>query len=281
MTAPHQMPQAVNLHLTRACNYKCTFCYATFPDLRKSIPEREAMEILDELAACGVDKVTFVGGEPTLLEYLPRALRHAKDLDLTTCIVTNASRFNHQYFDAVAPHLDWLGVSIDSLSDGIEAEYGRGDGNHVQHAVWTLHEARQRGIQTKLNTVVGALNWQEDLHELWQATQPNRWKAFRLLLIEGQNDASRSLAISDGQWQDWKARHADLPVIAEDNEDMTSSYVMIDPDGQVFQNTTGTYQQGGRVTEIGFRAALERAGWNPGRFLDRGGLYDWRSDSAQ
>ncbi len=234
------------------------------------------MAILEDLAGSGVDKVTFVGGEPSLVSYLPRALRRAKELGLTTCVVTNASRFTVPYFDEIQRDLDWLGVSIDSMSEGVEVEYGRGDGRHIDHAIWTLQEAKARGIKTKLNTVVGRLNWQEDLRPLWQATTPDRWKAFRLLMIQGQNDGAQHLAITNEEWSHWKRLHADLPVIVEDNDDMTESYVMIDPDGQVFQNSDGTYKQGGRVIDVGFAKALETAGWDSAKFRNRGGEYEWR-----
>jgi hypothetical protein len=65
--------------------------------------------------------------------------------------------------------------------------------------------------------------------------------------------------------------------VAEDNEDMTDSSVMIDPDCQVFQNTDGVYHQGDRVCEAGFMEALRRAGWNQLKFMERGGQYDWKA----
>src|SRR5688500_4163803 len=85
------VPPTVNLFLTSICNYRCRFCFATFPNLRTTMPETEALAIVDELARAGVRRVTFVGGEPTLLAYLPALLAHSKEAGLATCLVTNAS----------------------------------------------------------------------------------------------------------------------------------------------------------------------------------------------
>ena len=274
-------PPSVNLFVTRLCNYECRFCFATFPDLRSSMPRDEALAILRQLAQHGVEKVTFVGGEPTLLPWLPDAVRHASELGMVTCIVSNASRLSDDLLQELAGHLDWLAVSIDASSDDVEAKLGRGRGQHVAKAVQALQRAKALGIRTKLNTVVTALNWQDDLSPVLEAIRPDRWKAFQMLPVRGQNDGAADLLITPEQFEAYKARHAAYMPVAEDNDDMTDSYVMIDPEGRIFQNTGGTHVYGPKVLEVGFDAALATVGWDAAKFLVRGGLYEWSRRTPQ
>ncbi len=64
---------------------------------------------------------------------------------------------------------------------------------------------------------------------------PERWKAFQVLPISGQNDGRvDDLLISQDEFMGWVARHqkaADLlnvPLVAETNEQMLSTYAMLD-----------------------------------------------------
>ncbi|WP_282071372.1 hypothetical protein [Polaribacter atrinae] len=45
-----------------------------------------------KIAAAGFEKITFAGGEPMLCPWLPKLIKTAKELGLTTMIVTNGSQ---------------------------------------------------------------------------------------------------------------------------------------------------------------------------------------------
>ncbi|MHB1260279.1 MAG: viperin family antiviral radical SAM protein [Thermoplasmatota archaeon] len=264
------------MFLTSLCNYQCRFCFATFPELRVTMPETEARQILDEFASAGVRRVTFVGGEPTLLPYLPALLAYAKNIGLATCLVTNASRLDETYLGAIAPTLDILTVSIDSFNDGTEAQLGRGDGAHVRQAIWALREGRRLGVFTKLNSVITRLNVGEDFAPLLVAANPHRWKPLQMLIIKGENDGEGALGITTEEFHAFAARHARFLPIAEDNDTMTESYVMVDPEGRIFQNTGGIHVRGPHVLAAGFVEALNEVTWSAAKFKARGGDYSWQ-----
>jgi hypothetical protein len=77
---------AVNFHVWKYCNYKCKFCFATFKDVRGQMKEAEALEVVEALAP-HCEKITFVGGEPTLCPFLGALIDRAHQLGLTTCVV--------------------------------------------------------------------------------------------------------------------------------------------------------------------------------------------------
>lgn len=141
-------------------------------------------------------KLTFVGGEPLLHPALPALVTAAKAAGLTTCVVTNGSLLDEALLDTLCGSLDWLTLSVDTSSDELHARIGRGltrevaSGHcgHLARANALVQLAKERDIQLKLNTVVCRENVGDDMTEVALRWKPDRWKVFKVLPIEGQND---------------------------------------------------------------------------------------------
>lgn len=286
----HAVP-SVNYHLWEPCNMRCRFCFATFQDIPRSVlpkghlPEADSLALIERIAAAGFRKLNFAGGEPTLCKWLDRLIRHAKVCGLTTSLVTNGSRLSPEWLDRVAGTLDWLTLSVDTADPATSVQLGRAVrgqamevGDHAVRAAWV----RARGIRVRLNTVVTALTWQEDLAPLLQAVRPERWKVFQVLPVEGQNDGRvEDLLVTEAQYRAFVARHeaaaeaAGVALVAESNELMTGSYVMIDPAGRFFDNTAGAHTYSRPILEVGVAEALGDVRVLPERFAARDGLYAW------
>jgi radical S-adenosyl methionine domain-containing protein 2 len=183
------------------------------------------------------------------------------------------------------PFLDQIGVSCDSLDDQVNKEMGRGFGNHVAvteralRRVHQLNETRGLDVKVKLNTVVMRQNHFEDWSDFIVRNGVQRWKVFKVLKIEGENDKGfEDKAVSDVDFEAFVARHAHLEtrgvvVAAEDNDAMTLSYVMVTPDGRFYQNTAGRYTYSEPVLAVGVDEALRQTGFDYEKFVDRGGAY--------
>src|SRR5690606_36707286 len=158
----------------------------------------------------------------------------------------NGARLD-RLLDDHAGDIDWIGISVDSADERTQAELGRGRGGHVERS--RIHAARIQtlGIRLKLNTVVAALNWHEDMRTFVRELRPTRWKVFQVLAIDGQNDGDvERLLITRDQFQAFVERHAELATeglapVPEDNDAMTDSYAMIDPLGRFYGNHRGRY----------------------------------------
>ena len=256
----------VNWHVTEACNYRCRYCYSQW--------EREAHRldvIRDEAASLDlVDalwqyfraendgnplraqlqwsnlRLSLAGGEPMLFpRQIARVARHAKSRGMRVSMITNGSLLGRDagVLSDLAGSLDMLGLSIDSTSDSGNRAIGRADrkGNALSMAQLVALVADVRaahpGITLKVNTVVNALNVHDDLREVIEAIRPDRWKLLRVLPVLGDD-----LAVSDSDFASFVARHlcVGTRVSVEDNRDMLTSYLMVDPQGRFFQNGKGT-----------------------------------------
>jgi sulfatase maturation enzyme AslB (radical SAM superfamily) len=111
-----KMPPSVGWMFLQPCNFACHFCFARFEDLRGSYLSKDENMALCELLATHFDKLTFLGGEPTLSPYLPALLRIAKSRNRTTSIITNAFRLSEEYLSPLVGLLDWVLHSLHSLS---------------------------------------------------------------------------------------------------------------------------------------------------------------------
>ena len=280
------VPVTLNLHLTARCNYHCTFCWAPFLDVPGAIGRDDWLRLIYVVARNRtlsgeyfVDKITFAGGEPTLLPYLPDLVRAAKERGFTTCIVTNGTGVTDAFLERTGPWLDWLTLSLDSGDERTNTELGRGSGGHVENILRAADRIRRyAGIRVRLNTVVTAKNCDEDLAPLVRRIAPLRWKILQGTRIAGQNEgAGAVLDVTPAQFAAFVETHRDLGPVVETAGAILGSYLMVDPLGRVFSNSRGRHDYGAPVLVAGLEASALQAGWLPQRFEDRGGIWDWRA----
>ena len=287
------LPPAVNWHFWPWCNYGCTFCFATFEDIDRSnsLEKELGFKLLEEMAAEGVEKVTFVGGEPTLCPWLGEYLVKAKNHALTTCIVSNGTGLSEEFLDSWHEYIDWVGISIDASDDrlhyimgrGTKADLAEGRSRHLEGALSAWERCQKLGIRMKLNTVVCKANLDDNMTETVLQLMPERWKAFQVLPIDGQNDGRvEDLLISEDEFSEWVERHKGVSneginFIPETNELMTGSYVMIDSLGRFYSNIEGGHKYTRSILEIGIKDAWRENQFNEHHFIEREGIYDWRT----
>lgn len=80
----------VEIQLGHVCNNRCVFCVSgqlTGQGLARPLPVEPAIAAIEEAAARGARKVTFLGGEPTLQPGLLRAIGRAVDLGFTEIVL--------------------------------------------------------------------------------------------------------------------------------------------------------------------------------------------------
>ena len=287
------MIPSVNFHLWEPCNMRCKFCFATFQDVKKTIlpkghlSKEKAIEVVEQLAEIGFEKITFAGGEPTLCPWLPELIAIAKGHGLTTMIVTNGSRLSDSFLAQNVSCLDWIALSVDSIEHQTNLLSGRAiTGKQVlseQEYHLIANKVKSFGYGLKINTVVHRYNYTENLTALIKAVKPKRWKLLQALPIKGENDRHiAEFAITKSEFQQFLDRHIIAEeytsVVVEDNEKMKGSYAMVDPAGRFFNNMGESYNYSKPIQKIGSRFAIQQMNYSFSKFFRRKGLYDWVLD---
>jgi radical S-adenosyl methionine domain-containing protein 2 len=279
----------VNFHLVKHCPMACNFCYARFEDVirdtkvsKLGLPTEQARAVVTELAKLGFEKINFAGGEPLLRKDLPELIRYAKSLGLVTSIISNGQLITADWIKSVDGRLDQVGISVDSALPSRRVQMGRAingkpltNGDYLERAALI----RLANISLKINSVVTAQNFDEDMSEFIRQLAPQRWKVFQALQIDGQNDLDAALIrCPDLAFELFKRTHAGLKAqgirtVFEGNDDMTASYAMVDPYGRFYDNIEGTYRYSQPIWQVGGEAARTQVIVDAGKFVARGGIY--------
>jgi radical S-adenosyl methionine domain-containing protein 2 len=286
-----ELPPSVNYHLNAPCNFGCRYCFARFDDVvahlgRGMLPRDEQLAVVQALSGAGFDKLTIAGGEPTLVPWLDELFAAFEG---TTMLVTNGSRLiaDPDLLDRLAPHLDWLVVSVDSARADTNAAIGRAPrrGDTLSRADYVAlgRRAQALGLRLKLNTVVNAHNVDESMVELIREVAPERWKILQAMAVDGQNhDDIAQMQVPRSAFDAFVARHAaalrDEPVVLvpEDTDEIRGTYAMVDPAGRFFDSALGFHTYSRPLLEAGVREAFAQVHFDHDGYTRRGGEYDWR-----
>jgi radical S-adenosyl methionine domain-containing protein 2 len=134
-------------------------------------------------------------------------------------------------------------------------------------------------ISLKINSVVTAQNFDEDMNGFIRQLAPQRWKVFQALQIDGQNNLDAAfIRCPDQAFDLFKRTHAGLSAqgiraIFEGNDDMTGSYAMVDPFGRFFDNVEGVHRYSQPIWKVGGTTALSQVVVDAEKFIARGGVY--------
>lgn len=275
-----EFPNSINFHITQQCNYSCDFCFAKFGKNSNELSEIEQFKLIKELKENECEKLNFSGGEPTLIQNLPKLLKFSKDLGLFTSLISNGTGLTKKFLKNSFENIDLIGLSIDSSNELINYQLGRCLINNNEKIIQYSHvDLIKRRVELvkkfnkplKINTVVTSLNWNEDLTDLISDLNPIRWKVLEITLLrEAQfTFASKFGSLKKWQYEKFIQTHKNLSPIIESNDLSSDSYLMITPNGKFFQNSYGEYYYSDSILEIGARNAFEQIKFSFDNFKNR------------
>lgn len=271
------MFETASFHIVKPCNMNCKFCYATFHDMRlsKQLEREQVYLILDKLKDAGLQKITFAGGEPLLYRWICDVISYAKTIGMTTSIISNGSFVDEDFLVRMLGKLDWIGISIDSLNKETNRLIGRSFRNPMNYPK-LISDIKYHGYKIKINTVVNRYNQEEDMNEFINWANPDRWKIFDTLRVEGQNDREFEEIRSIGNgFERFVKRHSHSSMVPENNTAMIGSYLLIDPQGRLFENSKGKHTYSGSLLNNDISQCLSEISLDRTMFIERGGIYDW------
>lgn len=289
----------INWHITEPCNFQCKYCYARWgkpkgagevwhkPEaVGQLLRELHSLPSIVEGGWAERPRLNIAGGEPMLLwkkggGRLPRILDEAEKAGFDLSIISNGFLLDDGVVRTLAPRLRILGISMDSADPetneriGRRGSKGKQIGPERMAEIFRLARSVNPGIECKLNTVVCSHNWREDLRQAVGMIAPDRWKVFQMLPVVGDPKFAgeqRAMTVTSVQFEAFKARHGDIAVMRpEDNEEMTESYVMVDPLGRFYQNQPGCsgYKHSKPIHVVGAEKAWRQVRLSAEKFRHR------------
>lgn len=134
---------AVYLNVTRACNLKCSYCFASEREEHgtQDLSLEEFKGIIDQIARLGHPEIILTGGEPMVSSVTLPLARYIKKLHMTVKLLTNATLIDGKNVDAIAETFDSVKISLDGSSKERHDFYrGAGSYHRTLKAIELLEE---------------------------------------------------------------------------------------------------------------------------------------------
>ncbi len=149
------------VELTNRCNLRCLHCYDERHAATGDLPLDIIDHVLREGKSCGIDHLSFTGGEPTMHRQFEDVVRRVCEANYTWSVVSNGSTFA-QVFPIFLQYREWLREVTFSLDGACEATHdaqrGTGSYRRVMRAA-SVCVARQ--LPFTFNMVITAQNKDE------------------------------------------------------------------------------------------------------------------------
>ena len=132
--------QNVFLHVTKACNLNCAYCYFS---ARKPLPSEmttaELNSLWPDLTTLRPVKVVFTGGEPLLRDDILELLRGLRDADpdhhVLCCMNSNGHLVTPELARALVGLVDEVRISVDAMASRNDGLRGAGNFNAAIRAL--------------------------------------------------------------------------------------------------------------------------------------------------
>ncbi len=139
----HIAPVTVDMALTRACNYRCIYCYSQFQKNEgHKITLDSVKRLYDDFAEIGVKGVSLVSdGESTCNPIYPDVIEYGASVGLKMALGTNGSLLTGESIERIVPHLTYLRFNISACNERYAEVMGTGNGvfeqvvERIRHAV--------------------------------------------------------------------------------------------------------------------------------------------------
>ncbi len=200
----------------------------------------------------------------------------AKNYNFRLSAITNGSLLNDELIEIIANEFSMIGFSIDSTHSESNLRIGRAFKNiPIETDKICSHIQKLRtinpNIDIKINSVINQFNKDEDLNDFIRNLSPSKWKIFKMLPV-----ITNDYSINDYEFYEFLERHSDLEDIisSENNDEMTHSYLMIDPLGRFFQNSSTScgYDYSSEILISGVSSALDEIDFDISKFIKRSKL---------
>lgn len=183
---------SLELELSRACNLRCTYCYASSGvALADELSLSEITSVIDQAAALGAKKIIIIGGgEPLLYPHLLTVIDYIRSLHLGVDLFTNATLIDHQMAESLYQREVAISMKMNSRREEVQDALAAKPGTFQAiarsfQALLTAGYPDQRHT-LGIETIICQQNYGE-LPGLWRwARQQNIIPYFEVLTSQGR-----------------------------------------------------------------------------------------------
>jgi len=154
-------PTTVDLFLSRACNLRCSHCFADggIP-MKNELSYEEWISSFDQLEEMGVLEIRLNGGEPFMRRGIYDLLNHLKEKRYHKVMITNGTLISEKAVDALASSEITPTVSLDGATAQVHDTF-RGVPGAFQKTVKAMQRLQHRGMTYGVNTCIHGGNLAE------------------------------------------------------------------------------------------------------------------------
>lgn len=132
------------LHVTKACNLRCVYCYfSAGKAMEKELSTEEMLSVLRDVYLLDPKRVVFTGGEPLLRKEILELAQAFKTMGSgkQLCLTSNGTLINEENSSDLIENFDEIRISIDGPEEINDAMRGKGTYEKVMKALKCLTKA--------------------------------------------------------------------------------------------------------------------------------------------
>lgn len=182
-------------------------------------------------------RINLVGGEIFMCSYLQQIIDYIYSKDIDVSIVTNGYLLTKEFIERNKMKIYCIGISVDSLNPETNKLIGRCFNKQTldKNKLINLCEIiKSNNIKLKINHCLSKFNCDEDISKFIEIIKPDRFKIFQMTIIDSINGKCKNIQLSNKEFESCCNKYKYMNPIIEHEEEMKSSYLMIDSDGNFF-----------------------------------------------
>ncbi|MDF2841839.1 MAG: Radical domain protein [Herbinix sp.] len=164
-------PITVSYLATNQCNQKCRYCDWTRTN-QQQLNTAQAIQLIRELPANGVQKLGFAGGESLHRDDIAELLECSHKSGLFTSVCTNGRNVK-KHINIIKKYVDIVQISFDGSEEIHDKLRGKGSYQIVCEAI---HLLKKSGVKFVTNTVINKINI-NDLQFVISKAEQNKYFA--------------------------------------------------------------------------------------------------------
>lgn len=262
----------VNLHILEHCNYKCRYCFSHF-NTKSILSIKEWKEIVDNISSSiSVRRFNIAGGEPLLYPQIDELIEYIKSKGIDVSIITNGILLNEYFIERHAENLETIGISMDSLLGDtlkkLNCKTVKDEMLDREKLFNIAQKIKDSNIKLKVNTVVTKENYKEILSNDLAKLNVDRWKILKMKPFKNDNFSNYDLDITDEEFKYFLENNNRINNIVVE-ESMVNSYIVIDSEGYLLDNSGDNYERVAYAKSKDFRKEFDNFNLDKSLYINR------------